>query len=382
LAAIAEHVQQGYRYHAIEFGQRARVPNSASKTISLKYGDCKDHALLTKQLLAASGIKSYLTAVRSSGDIVAELPSLDQFDHVVVFVPADQFDGPQNELGGLIVDTTNKEADPLLETPYGLEDRSMLVLDQKNPRLVRTPKYPADAGKLVSARTLTFDINSAGVVESRVAEDVTLNGYLAPGMRAFFKHFDGPTRREALQNLLSDNGPIRVKRVEPLNLSAVREPLRIHLEYTVPNSFHAIQSSASGTSLIGSLPCAWESQYVLAPALDARKTPFEVAMPRMVQSSLVVNLPAGYRMADLDRCNGSGHSIFRSWNSRASQDGQTVRLEYEVHLATGQHPATAYEEYYADSNESLAILRTPITLEGGAAEVGTASRPSQAKDVR
>src|SRR4029079_11161271 len=99
-------------------------------------------------------------------------------------------------------------------------------------------------------------------------------------------------------------------------------------------------------------------------------------------SSLTINLPAGYRMADLDRCNGSGHWIFRSWVSRECQKGKTVKLEYEVHLATGQHPATAYEEYYADSNESLAILRTPITLEGSAAEVGTASRPSQAKDVR
>ena len=52
VAAIAAHVQQAYTYQGIEFGRRARIPNSAEKTMNLKYGDCKDHALLTR---AAAG---------------------------------------------------------------------------------------------------------------------------------------------------------------------------------------------------------------------------------------------------------------------------------------------------------------------------------------
>src|SRR5262249_53536299 len=106
LAAIAQHVQQGYTYHAIEFGRRARSPNSAAKTATLKYGDCKDHALLTKQLLTAVGIQAHLTLVRSSGEIATDVASLDQFDHMVVFVPATEVEGVENSMGGLIVDTT------------------------------------------------------------------------------------------------------------------------------------------------------------------------------------------------------------------------------------------------------------------------------------
>ena len=45
LAAIAGEVQQGYTYQAIEFGRRSRIPNPAPKTMQLKYGDCKDHAV-------------------------------------------------------------------------------------------------------------------------------------------------------------------------------------------------------------------------------------------------------------------------------------------------------------------------------------------------
>ena len=271
LAAIAEHVQQAYTYHAIEFGRRARIPNTAAKTIALKYGDCKDHAVLTKQLLEAAGITSYLAVVRSSGDIVRDVVSFDQFDHMVVFVPSEEIGMAPNSTGGLVLDTTSKDADPLLDPPWGLDDRSVLVLDREHPRFVHTPKYPEDAGKLVSKRTLAFNIHPSGSVDSDVTEEVTFNAYLAPGMRGLFRRLDTSTRRVAMQSVLSDNGPIRVKTVEAENLDAVRKPLRIKLEYVVPNSFRAISSARSGKSLVGNLPCAWESQFVLAKASTPAK---------------------------------------------------------------------------------------------------------------
>ncbi len=134
LAVLAEYTQGACTYHAIEFGRRARVPNSAAQTLSLHYGDCKDHALLLKQLLAGVGIPSELTVVNSSQRITPELPSLDQFDHMVLFVPGEAVGQPPNEIGGLIVDATQKCADPLLYPPYGMADKSFLVLDAARPR--------------------------------------------------------------------------------------------------------------------------------------------------------------------------------------------------------------------------------------------------------
>ncbi len=382
LAAIAQHVQQGYTYHAIEFGQRAMIPNSAAKTVALKYGDCKDHALLTQQLLTAVDITAYLAVVRSSGDIVADMPSLDQFDHAVVFVPDDQFGEQRNSMGGLVIDATSKSADPLLDVPWGLDDRSILVLDPATPHLVRTPKYPADAGRLISKRNVTLEISKSGSVESRVSEDVTLNAYLAPGIRGFFRHSDSAARREAIQSLLSDNGPIRVKSVEPVNLEAVGEPLRIHLEYSVPNSFRMTNSSAGGKTLVGSLPCAWETQYALAAPVDSRRTPFAVAMPRVIESTLTIQLPPGYSFSDMEQFSSSGSSKYRVWSSHASEADGTVTIEYRVCLLAGRFPAKAYEQFYSESNDSLAALRAPLTLHNDA-ELGTARRPAkQSGDVR
>jgi hypothetical protein len=246
---------------------------------------------------------------------------------------------------------------------------------------VRTPKYPAEAGKLSSKRKLSFEISPSGSIECRVTEEVTLNEYLSPGMRAFFRHFDAATRREALQGVLSDNGPIRIKRIQPVNLQAVREPLRIEMEYTVPNGFRLTNSSVSGKSLVGSLPCVWETQYAAASAVDSRETPFEIGMPKVIQSSLTFTVPDGYSFGDLAQCNCTGKSRFRTWSSRASQDGKTITIEYEVRLVAGRHSVHEYEQYYTDSNDSLAVLRAPLTISASHVPE-TASRPTEPKGVR
>lgn len=382
LAAIVEHVQQSYTYHAIEFGRRARIPNKASKTIALQYGDCKDHALLTKQLLAAVGIESHLALVQCSLHVVEDMPSMDQFDHMVIYVPTQ----PALKLGsngaGLIIDTTNKDSDPFLDPPCGLTEKEILVLDPAQPHFVHTAKSPNDAGQLVSKRSLTFDLKPTGAVDSRITEDVTLNGYLAPSVRGFLKRNDVDAQRVAIQNLLSQNGAVRVKRVDATNLEAVREPLHLHLEYVIPNSFHVFAADGGKKSLLGSLPCAWESEVLLTQALDSRKTPFEISTPKLIRSSLVVHVPEGYEFANIDQCSGSGQSKYRSWSAKAIQDGSTIRIDYAARIVAGRHAAKEYEDYYSDLNEALAVLQTPVMLQSLRPMVETARRPMTTTRVR
>ena len=129
LAKLADYVQHALTYQAIAFGRRAQIPNAAAKTIELKYGDCKDHSLLLQQLLAAVGIPSHLAIVNSAGEITPELPSLDQFDHMVLYVPAAAIDEPDNAVGGLLIDATEKDADPLLAGQYeGIVGRASALL--------------------------------------------------------------------------------------------------------------------------------------------------------------------------------------------------------------------------------------------------------------
>jgi hypothetical protein len=105
-------------------------------------------------------------------------------------------------------------------------------------------------------------------------------------------------------------------------------------------------------------------------------------MPRVIESSLIVNLPQGYCFSDLDQFSSSGSSNFRTWSSHASEAGNTVTIEFEVRLLAGRFPANAYEQFYNESNDSLAALRAPLTLHSDAGATGTARRPASKGEVR
>jgi hypothetical protein len=243
---------------------------------------------------------------------------------------------------------------------------------------VHVPTLGSDVGKIVSKRTLSFDIKPTGTADASVTEQLTLNPYLAPAMRAYLRHVDNDARREAIQNMLSHGGQVRIKHLEVINLDKVTEPLQINLQYTISNSFHSVVTGGH-KSLLGPLPSAWESEYAMAQAIDVRKTPFEIAIPRCIESSSTIQLPEGYEFSNLDQCRGSGKSKFRTWSAAASQTGNSVNIAFELHIAPGRHAAGDYEQFYADMSDSLAVLQTPVTLEGAEAHAETANRTNVGK---
>jgi tetratricopeptide (TPR) repeat protein len=381
VAAVAAHVQQAYTYKAIEFGRRAQIPNAAATTLELKYGDCKDHALLTKQLLEAAGIHAHLSLVNSSGIIVERLPSLDQFDHMVVFVPASEIGIAPNAIGGLLIDATAKEADPLAMPPYGLSDQPILVLDPQQPHMIHTPKYPADGGLVATERHVTFRIiGTSRTVDAVVEERATFNGYFAPGLRRFFRHGEPGNRRESLQTVLSQGSEIHLNRLDIQHLDEPTVPLVVETSYVVPHCFHAVTAGNGGKQLVGNLPSTWENEYLDADYTDSRKTPFEFKMPRRVHSSLSIEVPNGYELTGLEHCSATGSTQFVAWSSHSERNGNRIQIEYDARLLPGCHPAGEYEQFYADVNDSLAPLHIPVTLQEVAPQM--AARPTDAPLIR
>jgi tetratricopeptide (TPR) repeat protein len=361
LAALAAYVQGSFTYQGIEFGRRGRVPNHSGKTIELQYGDCKDHALLLQQLLSAVGIPSSLATVNSSAEIAPQVPSLDQFDHMVLFVPNESLGEAANATGGLVVDVTAKESDPLLYPPYGLSGKHVLVLDEKRPRLVETPAYPLDALQMNCQRRVTVNESSASStnVDVRVVEDLTFNGYLSPAIRSYLHSYEAGERRAAIQQVLGANQHVRVDRADIENLDVTSKPLTMHLEYSLPDAFHRLPSHG-GATLVGTLPSAWETYFLEAEYLETRETPFEVKTPRLIRTSLTVELPAGYSAADFEPRNSAKQTPFVAWATNSRIAGKSFVVEHVVRVPGGRHAARDYAAYYADMKNSLAPLQTPV----------------------
>lgn len=86
IAAALKFSQDEVRYLGLEMGTNSHQPTSASETLALRYGDCKDKTVLLISLLKAMGISAYPALVNTDeGKRLIELPASAQlFDHVIV----------------------------------------------------------------------------------------------------------------------------------------------------------------------------------------------------------------------------------------------------------------------------------------------------------
>ncbi len=158
-----------------------------------------------EQLLRGANIPANLALINTAGTLQTDMPSLDQFNHMVVCLP--HLDGEDNTPArdDVLLDATSKDTFALLQRPIGLSNRDVLILDPQKPRLVHTATFPEDAAKLVCKRTVklaTKDPEHA-IFNTEVDELVTLNLFMAPGLRNYLHGFPAAERADAFADILT-----------------------------------------------------------------------------------------------------------------------------------------------------------------------------------
>jgi hypothetical protein len=98
--------------------------------------------------------------MRVGGDVTPELPGMNQFDHAIVYVPADA-KGDR----ALWIDAT-AEYTRVGDLPYGDEDRLALIVSKDTSELTRTPQPTAESDVVVEKREFKLkEFGPASVVE-------------------------------------------------------------------------------------------------------------------------------------------------------------------------------------------------------------------------
>jgi tetratricopeptide (TPR) repeat protein len=367
LYALALHVQNDYTYQAIEFGRRARIPNPAAQTVRLKYGDCKDHAVLLYELLQSAGISSHLALVNTTGQLRPEMASLDQFNHMIVFVPKPPAEIGDEARNGLVLDCTEKDTDALLTPPVGLADKELLVLDPARPRIVRTANFPDDAARIISQRKITVTAGAGhGAVDTEVDEHISLNQFVAPPLRSYLRAYEPARRQQAVQEFLLNGSQLRLKDLTIQNLEDLDKPLKLDLKYSAPEAFRAVASSTPATALVGHLPSPWEKTYLGTWYVRERKSPFELEMPVRIESTVEVELPKGYELKDVDELAHSEQGRFVAWATRTQKNGDALKLEYRARRFTGRHGPEEYSAYYDAIKKALGVFENPLMIQSPA----------------
>lgn len=338
IAALWRHMQESYTYKAIGFGKRARIPNKGSQTIINKYGDCKDHSVLFRQLLTAAGIPSHLTLVNLDDDIREDMPSIDQFDHMIVYLPG------ENKDPGRFLDCTDKNLGLAVGPPAYLGKKTALILDPSNIRLEKVPDYPAGSSSLTVRRSIRVPVPD----RMEVGETVTFGGYTASFMRGYLKTVEARNRDEWAYRLMSrymDTWTLKQFRIK--NLKDNSKPLVITLEYVM-----------SGTP---ETPNAWEKYYLEDTGVKERKTPFLIQYPFRLVSRSIVQASPGIRLKVAgDSSNpGKEKQPYAVWRNNRKATPSRLDFDLECTLIQGEYKASTYSTYVDMMNRaarSMAVL--------------------------
>jgi len=147
--AILEFIQDNFRYISMVLGDHTVDLHPTSVIFKNRYGDCKDLALLAKQMLNKVGIEANigLFSGEFNGDPQHRLPNPSAFDHVLLEVNVDH--------KKYFVDTQAKGFD-LGELPSSYDNAYILVVDPNAYSFKNVPVADEGFHSVVSSSDITL----------------------------------------------------------------------------------------------------------------------------------------------------------------------------------------------------------------------------------
>lgn len=319
--------QKSITYQAIEFGDRALIPNTARETLTNKYGDCKDHAVLLYDLLNSAGIKAQLALVNSSNTISKELPNLGQFNHMIVYLP--EIDE------GVFVDITDKNSTiDFNNPPENLQGYTTLVLDEKNPKLLTVPKATAENNKITINRTI--DKNDKYYIYH---EKSTINGYYASALRRYLKNIELDEMESKIISWVdSYYNDLIIKKFKFQNLYDNAKPLV--LEFTFEQDIEFISTK---------LPVFMEFYAMEFTQSPNRQWDFENNQPFKISSH--TNIKTGTKLK-FKRFQAQNDTNLLKWNINSGKK----MIDFQSTVYSNKLPASEYQKLVKQSKRSYKIM--------------------------
>ena len=216
-------VQDNVKYIAFEQGLRGFIPHDAGLVYARRYGDCKDMANLTYEMLRLAGVKSaYLTWVgtRDLPYKYGELATPGVDNHMIT-----TYEPRPGQY--VFLDATSKH------TPYGMPSamiqgkEGLLAIDPKNSRVVDIPAMDKGRSGADDASVLTLDgttLRGTGLL--------SLAGYQKVNHSYGLDGLDRTAEPKYIKALLErGNNKFFVDKYTIANLEARDQPLRISYDY-------------------------------------------------------------------------------------------------------------------------------------------------------
>lgn len=262
LFAVIQFVRENIRYREVAFGGHSLIPQTAELTLKERRGDCKDQSLLLKEMLQVIGIPSQLVAIHLTDMGFEKLPTIQQFNHMIVHIPAGE------KYPEMWVDPTDKFGNnrPI---PLDMEGKVALIIDGEKSKVTTTPVLEDDQEHKVFIHHQLF-INSNG--ESEFKDSLSLEGKFASFLRNKFYGKDLKEQEQLLETLLSQGIPdVSISQIKTENANAFDKPFILVAVFTSQGYF-----GKSDGGIKGRYPNTWERQFMRMPKVNKRHHPIRM----------------------------------------------------------------------------------------------------------
>ncbi len=224
--ALYEWTSSHIGYVNIVLGAGGYIPDSAGDVLNMKYGDCKDHVMLLKALLAAKQIQS--SAVLISAGNAYRLPAVASpmaFNHLITYIP--EFH--------TFLDSTARYA------PFGVlpwEDAGKSVLVVSTGETMQTPPASADDTRLRIDQTVTFAADGSATGDAHVEA----TGAIATALRGLISAISAAASNDYLRAVMGPGAEGTIDRADVAQLTptlsyAVHYRLRAAADFHGPGAF-------------------------------------------------------------------------------------------------------------------------------------------------
>lgn len=334
---IRKYMGETTRYVSIQLGIGGWQPMSAADVYAKGIGDCKALSNYLKAMLHEVGVESFYTLISTRENrMLADFPTMNQFDHVVLMVPL-----PADTMW---IECTNPRV-PAGYAPSHWAGHEALLITPDGGQLVQVPSLPDSLNREIS----TYDIALDGAGNAHVSGRSISTGRCYEH-DARFELLDNDEKRKALVQ------SIRLPKASILTLDAKTEGTQFSLQFEAETMGYA---RTSGSRMFISL-----SPYSF-PAMSNAKEPAHMIDLRnegyIHTDTIHFSIPDGWKVESLPREKTETTPFGRNILT-VSSNGQYITVVISSTFNSGLYTIEEYETWIDFRKSRTALTRPEIVL--------------------
>ncbi len=323
--AIFEFIQDDFRYVSMSFGDHTVEPHATDVIFKNRYGDCKDLALLAKQMLQIAGMTSHICLLSGefSGDPRKALPSPVLFEHVILEL---DFDGQRYFV------------DPRIrgfgfgELPSGYDNAHVLVITDEGFRFDNLPIAGETGRSVISESQAHIRPDGSAIFDARVLLPLEAS----QGFRDAWKSSTDENKKQFLELLearFSQGGTMLSHELK--GLENRYGPVELNLKYESPAAY----------PLVNDMILVKEADPSDIPEFSASQRTYSIFLPTnaLIENVNIYHVPEGFEVDFLPKDYALAID-FIDVRAQYAARGDTV----SVHTTYRMQRATVLPERYPE----------------------------------